>query len=94
MAKLSFEIISDEQYPWSILAKLAKAKFGAPNIHKLDGTNSINIDNGANDIRGLIRNDVIGFYCRYKYGSLKYESVTLEFCSSSHLTSMWNHSSK
>ncbi|WP_334019013.1 hypothetical protein [Alteromonas sp. S015] len=86
MAKLGIEIIADEQDPWSLLAKLAKAKFGASKIHKLDGTNTINIDNGANDIRGLIRDDVIEFYCRYEDDSLKYEKAILEFCRESNLT--------
>jgi len=86
MAKLGIEIIADEQDPWFILAKLAKAKFGSHNIHKLDGTNTISIDNGANDIRGLIRNDVIEFYCRYKDDSLKYEKAVLDFCRARNLT--------
>ncbi len=94
MAKLGIEIMAQEQDPWSILAKLAKAKFWAHNIHKLDGTNTISIDNGANDIRGLIRNDVIEFYCRYKDDSLKYEKAVLDFCRESNLTIRFNSNNR
>ncbi|MDK2763372.1 MAG: hypothetical protein KYX63_05165 [Alteromonas macleodii] len=86
MAKLGIEIIADEQDPWFILAKLAKAKFGTSKIHKLDGTNTISIDNGANDIRGLIRDNAVEFYCRYKNERLKYEKDITEFCRESNMT--------
>jgi hypothetical protein len=88
--KLDVEIIcknSDLRY---LLTKLAKAKFGANEIHEIPGTDTLNIDNGMNDIRAKISDDAIEFWIRYKRAEEQYEQAILDFCRENALTLRFN----
>lgn len=86
MAKLDIEIIAVGEQPLYLLAKLAKAKFSADDVHALPGTNTLDIDKGINDIRGLIDGSRILFYYRYKKDRSRYEALILDYCRANNLT--------
>lgn len=79
MAKLNLEIIAKEA-PWNLLAELAKDKFNAMDIYELEGTKTIAIDGGMNDIRATIVGNSIQFQYRYEKDGSKYEGLILDFC--------------
>lgn len=88
--KLDVEIIAIDTDPWALLAKLAKAKFKAKEIHEIPGTDTLNIDNGMNDLRAKISDDAIEFWIRYKRDEMKYEQAILDFCRENALTLRFN----
>lgn len=88
--KLDVEIITIDTDPLALLAKLAKAKFRANEIHEIPGTNTLNIDNGMNDIRSKVMGDVLEFWIRYKRDEEQYEQAILDFCRENALTLRFN----
>lgn len=88
--KLDVEIISIETDPRALLTKLAKAKFRANEIHEIPGTDTLNIDNGMNDLRAKIVGDTIEFWIRYKRDEEQYEQALLDFCRENALTLRFN----
>jgi hypothetical protein len=94
MAKLDIELIAVDEQPLDLLAKLAKAKFNADDVHVLPGTNTLDIDKGINDIRGLIDGNRILFYYRYKKDCSRYEASILDYCRANNLTLRFNASEK
>jgi transcription initiation factor TFIID subunit TAF12 len=83
--KLEIEILT-QQDPVPLLRLLATEKLHAQDIHKIEESNTINIDAGMNDIRAEIDENVIKFYCRYKKDADKYEKHILDFCKEHSLT--------
>ncbi|MBL53317.1 hypothetical protein ACFOEW_18200 [Alteromonas oceani] len=88
--KLDVEIISIDADPWALLTKLAKAKFRADEIHEIPGTDTLNVDNGMNDLRAKVVGDTIEFGVRYKRDEVQYEQAILDFCRENALTLRFN----
>ena len=88
--KLDVEIISIDTDPLALLAKLAQEKFRADEIHEIPGTDTLNVDNGMNDIRGKVVGDMLEFWIRYKRDEMKYEQAILDFCRENSLTLRFN----
>lgn len=86
MTKLNIEIIATDEEPFSLLTRLAKAKFRACDVYTVSGAETLAIDDGMNDIRALINANIIEFYYRYDKDRNKYESLILDFCRQNNLT--------
>lgn len=79
--KLGVEILSDNTDPMELLKLLAKEKFKASDIHRIENTDKINIDAGINDIRAEVEEDnVLLFFIRYKTDESYFRNIILEFC--------------
>ena len=74
----------------SLLTKLAQTKFRANEIYEIPGSDTLNIDDGMNDIRGKIVGGIIEFRIRYKREEEQYEKVILDFCRENALTLRFN----
>ena len=90
-SKLDVEILAkDEDEALSLLTHLAHSKLNATAVHALEGTDTLNIDSGANDIRGKLIGGVIEFWVRYKHDESMYEKKVLSFCRENRLTLRFN----
>jgi len=83
--KLEIEIIS-EQDPLFLLRLLAREKLHAQDVNKIEGSDTLDIDDAVNDIRAKIDEGIIKFYCRYEKDAAKYEKHILDFCKEHSLT--------
>lgn len=86
MAKLGLQIIAGSD-PLEILNQLARQMFNAEMVSEIEGSDTLNIDSGINNIRARITaKNVIEFYHRYDKDYDRYESLILEFCRNNNLT--------
>ncbi|GEA04800.1 hypothetical protein KUL17_36970 [Alteromonas sp. KUL17] len=92
--KLDVEIICGRAEPRYLLTSLARTKFKASEIHEIPGSDTFNIDDGVNDIRGKIVGNVLEFWIRYKREEKRYEKAILDFCRENSLTLQFNPSKK
>jgi hypothetical protein len=88
--KLDIEIITDRTDAMALLKILAKEKFHAKEVFKVSGTETLNIDDGMNDVRAKIKHGAIEFWIRYKSDESKYEKLLLDFCRAHSLTLRFN----
>ena len=63
-----------------MLTKLAQTRFRAVEIHKVPGSDTLDIDNGMNDLRAKIVGNTIEFWIRYRSQEDQYERIVLDFC--------------
>lgn len=85
--KLDIEILAeDDDEALSLLTRFAHEKLKAEAVHTLEGTDTLNIDNGANDIRGKLVDNAVELWVRYKHDESIYEKKLLDFCRKHNLT--------
>ncbi|WP_334031174.1 hypothetical protein [Alteromonas sp. P256] len=85
--KLDIEVLAkDDDEALSLLTRFAHEKLLAADVHELDGTKTLNIDGGENDIRAKISNATIEFWVRYSHDESMYEKKLLDFCRQHNLT--------
>lgn len=80
MAKLAVEIVAYGVDAAELLKILAVEEFKAKDIHRIEGTETYDIDDGMNDIRAKIEKNHISFYCRYKSDIQRYEDKIRKHC--------------
>ena len=88
--KLDLEIITDRTDPMTLLKILAEEKFHAKEVFEIEGSETLNIDAGMNDVRAKVRHGVIEFWIRYESEETKYEKLLLDFCREHSLTLRFN----